>query len=110
MAGRLIGDAWISILADTSMLRPDADAKVKAALKGLQGSIGLTANATDVEAKIAAIAAALKSVDGEIPVSMDATGFIHDIAGLTRYAISRGWVERTAPVPRKPDAVSAETR
>jgi DNA-binding NarL/FixJ family response regulator len=35
---------------------------------------------------------------------------IHDIAGLTRYAISRGWVERTAPVPRKPDAVSAETR
>ena len=55
MAGRLIGDAWISILADTSMLRPDADAKVKAALKGLQGSIGLTANATDVEAKIAAM-------------------------------------------------------
>jgi hypothetical protein len=22
---------------------------------------------------------------------------IHDIAGLTRYAISKGWVERTAP-------------
>ena len=23
---------------------------------------------------------------------------IHDIAGLTRYAISKGWVERSAPV------------
>jgi DNA-binding NarL/FixJ family response regulator len=24
---------------------------------------------------------------------------IHDVAGLTRYAISKGWVERSAPVP-----------
>ena len=31
---------------------------------------------------------------------------IHDIAGLTRYVISKGWVERTAPASAKQDAAS----
>ena len=53
---RLIGEAYISLLADASLFPADAKAKVDAALKGVKGDIPLTANAKDVDAKIAAIA------------------------------------------------------
>lgn len=84
MSGRLIGDAYISILADASMFRPDADAKIRAALQGMKFSVPITGDTKDIDAKIAALAAALKGLgkkDAEIGLNIK--GAIKDIAGLT---------------------------
>lgn len=80
---RLIGDAYIALLADASMLRPDADAKVKAALAGLRPSITLTGNTKDLDAKIAAIAAALKGLNTESALGINTDRAIADIGGLS---------------------------
>jgi len=76
---RLIGEAYISLLADASQFRPDADAKVKAALSGLRPSIKLQADATDVDSKITAIAAALKGLSGDVKIDGDNRGLIESI-------------------------------
>ena len=45
----------------------------------------------------AELAISIKTVEKHRQQAMNKLN-IHDVAGLTRYAISRGWVERTAPV------------
>jgi SLT domain-containing protein len=80
---RLIGDAYIALLADASMLRPDADAKIKAALAGLRPQVTLTGNTKDIDAKIAAIAAALKGLNSEGTLGLNTDRAIADVAGLT---------------------------
>lgn len=80
MSGRLIGEAYISLLADASMFPADAKAKVDAALKGIKGEIPLTANSKDADAKIAGLVAKLKGLSGSVRVTADTRAFIKDIA------------------------------
>ena len=46
----------------------------------------------------AELAISIKTVEKHRQQAMNKLN-IHDIAGLTRYAISKGWVERGAPAP-----------
>lgn len=79
---RLIGEAYIALLADASLFRTDADAKIKAALGGIKPKIPITADMGDVDKKISALAAALKGLNGEAQIELDTRGAIRDVAAL----------------------------
>jgi DNA-binding NarL/FixJ family response regulator len=81
------------------------------ALAGGQTPAGRTGRLTSREAEVLQLVAegfANKQIAAELSISIKTVEKhrqqamnklnIHDIAGLTRYAISKGWVERTAPV------------
>ena len=81
------------------------------ALAGGQPPAGRTGRLTSREAEVLQLVAegfANKQIAAELAISIKTVEKhrqqamnkldIHDIAGLTRYAIAKGWVERTAPV------------
>jgi DNA-binding NarL/FixJ family response regulator len=80
------------------------------ALAGGQSQAGKPSRLTSREAEVLQLVAegfANKQIAAELSISIKTVEKhrqqamnklnIHDIAGLTRYAISKGWVERTAP-------------
>lgn len=79
---RLIGEAYISLLADGDLFRASAEAELKRSTAGLRGKIPLSADARDLDKKIAEIAAALKGLNGEAKIGFNTTGAIRDIATL----------------------------
>lgn len=79
---RLIGDAYIAILPDATMFRPDLDAKIKSAMAGFKAKIPVTGDTSDIDKKIAAVAAALKGLNGQAAIEFQTKEAIADIAGL----------------------------
>lgn len=65
MAGRLIGEAFISLLPDATLFRTDADARIKQAMAGLQARIKIMGDTSDVDAKASALAATLKGLSDQ---------------------------------------------
>ena len=82
MAGRLIGEAYISLLPDSSLFRAKASSEVNAALAGLRPSVKMTADTGDVVAKISAIAAALKGLNKTANIDLGTKGAITNLAAL----------------------------
>ena len=81
-SGRLIGEAYISLLPDSSLFRTRATSEVDAALAGIRGHIKLTADAGDVASKISAIAAALKGLNKTANIQLGTKGAITSLAAL----------------------------
>lgn len=77
---RLIGEAYISLLPDSSMFRTDATAQLKRALAGVKGSVPITADVSDAEKKIASLAAALKALGKNVEIDSSTRGVLTDIA------------------------------
>jgi SLT domain-containing protein len=78
--GRLIGEAYIAILADTDLFRASAVSGVDKALAGVKGSVKVTGDLSDINKKVATLAAALKGLHGTATVNTREA--ISDIAGL----------------------------
>lgn len=80
MSGRLIGEAYISLLADSDLLHADADAKTRRALSGVQGTVRIKGDFKEVNSEVAALAATLKGLSGT--VRLNTRGAIADIDQL----------------------------
>ena len=78
--GRLIGEAYIALLPDSHLLRPEATAQVKRALTGVKGTIPIKGDTSDVDKAIARVAAGLRGLDGDVNLNM--RGAIADVASL----------------------------
>lgn len=94
---RLIGEAYISLLADASLFRSDADAKLKAASAGLRATARVDADMSAADKKIAALAAALKGLSGNAEIGLNARGALTGIASLK--AALDALKERTTDLP-----------
>ncbi len=93
--GRLIGEAYISLLADASLFKADADAKVNAVIKSMRPSVKVTGDFGDVDKNTAALAAALKGLSGDVKI--DTRGFIRTIAQMETAV--RALMERLDHIP-----------
>ncbi len=92
MAGRLIGEAYIALLADATGFGPDADAKIKSQLAALRPKVKVTGDTADLEEKISAVAAALKGIDGNIKLTgtnREALGSLSEVYDALEALIAR---------------------
>jgi hypothetical protein len=82
---RLIGEAYVAILPDTTKFERQANTKIRAALTGINPSINIGANTAGAAAKIKALNALAKG--GKVNVSANASGTA-GVAAAARNATS----------------------
>lgn len=83
MAGRLIGDAFIAILPETTAFRSQADAQIKRSLGTLNPKVRIGADTKDAQTQVAKLAALIKSQKfSDIDVGLNTRGAMMDAEGL----------------------------
>jgi hypothetical protein len=82
-SGRLIGDAFIAILPETSAFRSQADAQIKRSLGTLNPKVKVGADTGEAQAQVAKLAALIKSQKfSDIDVGLNTRNAMMDAEGL----------------------------